>query len=120
MSEKSTFKKCSDMFCRVANLDDETSRFSLIRAKGHLYEFDGLFRRTRRMEAQAGIRETAKAMQLIGNHPVSSGPLNVRNSSMIVGVNRGSDPFALQFARYPVIEISKPLSQGQQELFQRW
>jgi hypothetical protein len=41
MSEKSAFKKRSDIFCRVANLDDETPRFSLIGAKGYLYEYDG-------------------------------------------------------------------------------
>jgi len=37
MSEKSAFKKWTNLFCRVANRDDGTPRFSLIGAKSYLY-----------------------------------------------------------------------------------
>jgi hypothetical protein len=37
MSGGSVSKKWSDLFCRVANRDDGTPRFSLIGAKGYLY-----------------------------------------------------------------------------------
>jgi hypothetical protein len=37
MSLKRVSNKWSDLFCRVANRDDRTPRFSLIGTKGYLY-----------------------------------------------------------------------------------
>jgi hypothetical protein len=37
MSGKQAQRKWSELFCRVANRDDGTPRFSLIGAKGYLY-----------------------------------------------------------------------------------
>jgi hypothetical protein len=34
-------RKWSDLFCRVADFDEETPRFSLKGAKAYLYEYDG-------------------------------------------------------------------------------
>ena len=41
MKHKGITKKWSDLFCRVADLDDQIPRFSLKGAKGYLYEYDG-------------------------------------------------------------------------------
>jgi hypothetical protein len=41
MSVKSAPKTWHDLFCRVADRDDGMPRFSLIGAKGYIYDYDG-------------------------------------------------------------------------------
>jgi hypothetical protein len=41
MSRRNANIKWTDLFCRVTNLYDGTPRFSIIGAKGYLYEYDG-------------------------------------------------------------------------------
>jgi hypothetical protein len=43
MSNRNTPQKWTNLFCRVADRDANTPRFSLIGSKGYLYEFDGYF-----------------------------------------------------------------------------
>ena len=41
MKLKAVSTQWSEVFCRVANLDDGTPRFSIKGAKGSLFEYDG-------------------------------------------------------------------------------
>ena len=41
MTQEHVSENWSDWFCRVADRDANTPRFSLIGSKGYLYEFDG-------------------------------------------------------------------------------
>jgi hypothetical protein len=43
MTQEHVSEKWTNLFCRVADRDANTPRFSLIGSKGYLYEFDGYF-----------------------------------------------------------------------------
>ena len=47
MIDRRGFEKWTNLFCRVADKDANTPRFSLIGSKGYLYGFDGYLEDTR-------------------------------------------------------------------------
>jgi len=92
MSGKSAFKKWSDLFCRVANLDDGTPCFSLIGAKGYLYGYDGYL---------GGHEKLDRIIKLLEKNGIkcrisgSDSPLNVSSFEYMYDFEDGALRFTL-------------------------
>jgi hypothetical protein len=74
MSNLNTPDKWTDLFCRVADRDANTPRFSLIGSKGYLYGFDGYF---------GGHEELDQIMKILEKNGIkrnSSGSYNPASS----------------------------------------
>ena len=56
-----TSEKWSDWFCRVADRDAKTPRFSIIGSKSYLYEYDGY---------RGGHEELDRIIKLLRDHDI--------------------------------------------------
>jgi hypothetical protein len=74
MTQEPASEKWSDWFCRVADRDAKTPRFSIIGSKSYLYEYDGY---------RGGHEELDRIIKLLRDHDIdcyvsgTDSPMNV-------------------------------------------
>jgi hypothetical protein len=86
--------KWTNLFCRVADRDANTPRFSLIGSKGYLYGFDGYF---------GGHEELDQIMKILEKNGI---PLEVTILRVVFQLMNGSTTFKMAASRFTRVTIS--------------